>query len=148
MQHIASMINTPYKKTAVNAQENFNTLEKINIEKLGMVINGSIKAISVMNNITKNEVVGILGKIYVTTIDEVQKAVENLEDIEGIDVVRLTVGIEETIKAISGITNLGTGEITETFAKKKGATVEDIANRLHAKSKAACSSSTLCLLFA
>ena len=148
MQHIASMINTPYKQTAINAQEHFNTLEKINIEKLGMVINGSIKAVSVMNNITRSEVVGILEKIYVTTIDEVQKAVENLEDIEGIDVVRLTVGIEETIKAISGITNLGIGEITETFAKKKGATVEDIANRLHAKSKVACSSRTLCLLFA
>ena len=138
MQHYVSVISAPRKQPAINAQERPYSLERTNVEKLGMIVNGSITAVSVMNNITKNDVVRILEKIHVTTIGEVQKAVENIEGIEYFDVVRLAVGIEETIKAIAGITNLDTGEITETFAKKKGASVGDIVNRLHAKVKAAC----------
>lgn len=139
MRHIVSMISTPCKQTAIDAQGNFHTLDRIYIEKLGMTVNGSIKAVSVINSLTRTDVVGILEKIHVTTIGEVQEAVENLEGIENIDVVRLTVGIEETLKAISDITNLDIGEITEIITKKNGAPVEDIVNRLHAKSKAACS---------
>lgn len=135
MQHIVS------KKSSADALENLNTLKRIlSVEKLGMVVNGSIKAVSVMSNLTKTDVVGILEKIHVTTISEVQKAVENLEGIKGIDAIRLTVGIEETLRAISDTTNLDIGEITEIITDKNGAPVEDVVNRLHAKSKAACSS--------
>lgn len=142
MQRIVSMISTPCKQAPANPQENLNTLERMNAEKLGMIVNGSIKAVSVMNNITKSEVVEILEKIHVTAVGEVQQAVENLGGIEGIDVIRLAVGIEETIKSISDMTNLNAGEITEIFTKKDGAPVEDIVSRLHAKSKAVRSSRT------
>lgn len=142
MQRIVSMINTPCKQAPAKPQENLNVLERINVEKLGMIVNGSIKAVSVMNNITRNDVLGILGKIHVTTICGVQKAVENLEGIESVDVIRLAVGIEETIKSISDMTNLNAGEITEIFTKKDGAPVEDIVSKLYAKSKAVRSSRT------
>lgn len=138
MRHTVPMISTPCKH-AIDAQGNLHTLDRIYIEKLGMTVNGSIKAVSIINSLTKADVVGILEKIHVTTIGDVQKAVENLEGIEDIDVIRLTVGIEETLKAISDITNLDIGEITEIITKKNGAPVEDIVNRLHTKSKAACS---------
>lgn len=139
MRRSVSMNSAPCKLNAISAQKNLNALERIDIEKLGMIVNRSIKAVSAMNDLTNKEVIRVLEKIQVTTIGEVQKAVENIEGMEDIDAVRLAVGIEETIKAISGITNLDVGEITETFANKRGASVEDIVNRLHAKSKAACS---------
>lgn len=136
MQHIASMISSPRRQTAINAQERLNALERISIERIDRLISGSIKAISVMNNITRSDVSGILEKIHVATIGEVQKAVENLDGMEGVNVIRLTVGIEETLKAIAGATNLDVAEITEIFAMENGALAGDIASRLHAKSKA------------
>lgn len=142
MQRIVSMISAPCKQAPAKPQENLNTLERINVEILAKIVNGSIKAVSVMNSITKSEVVEILEKIHVTAVGEVQQAVENLEGIEGIDVIRLAVGIEETIKSISDMTNLNAGEITGIFTKKDGAPVEDIVSRLHAKSKAVRSSRT------
>lgn len=137
MPNTASMINAPRKQATINAHEYFKALEKVNIEKLCQIVHGSIKAISVMTNIKKNDVIRILGKVRVAALDEVQEAVEHLECTKDIDVVRLTVGIEETIKAIADTTHLDIDEITGILAKKNGASVEDIVNRLHAKSKVA-----------
>ena len=135
MQNIASMIRTPRKQVAINTQEYPGALEKINTEKLGRVVNGSIKAISIMNNMSKDEVVRILGKVHVAALNEVQEAVKNLDCAEDIDVIRLTVGIEETIKAIAETTHLDVDEITGIFARKNSASIEDIINRLHAESR-------------
>ena len=137
MQNIASMISAPREHAATDARAYFNVLEKMSVKKLGKIVNGSIKAISVITNIKKNDVIQILGKVHVAALNEVQEAVENLEGIEGIDTVKLTVGIEETIKAIADITHLDVDEVTGILAKNDGASVEDIVNRLHAKSRTA-----------
>ena len=107
----------------------------MDIEKLGMIVNESINAFSITTHLAQNEVVEILGRINVEVLDEVQAAVESLEGIEGIDTVRIAVAVEETIKAIAAITNLGADEISAILTERNGASVEDIVHRLHERSR-------------
>ena len=107
----------------------------MDIEKLGMIVNESIKAFSITTHLAQNEVVEILGKIDVEMLDEVQAAVDNLKGIDGIDTVRIAVAVEETIKAIAATTNLDTDEISAILTERNGASVEDIVRRLHEKSR-------------
>ena len=107
----------------------------MDIDRLGMIVNESIRAFSITTHLAQNEVVEILGKINIDVLDEVQAAVENLKGIEGVDTVRITVAVEETIKAIAATTNLDTDAISKILTERDGATVEDIVHRLHEKSQ-------------
>ena len=118
----------------MNAQKAL-VLGKMDIDRLGMIVNESIKAFSITTHLAQNEVVEILGKINIDVLDEVQAAVENLKGIEGVDTVRITVAVEETIKAIAATTNLDTDAISKILTERHGATVEDIVHRLHEKSQ-------------
>ena len=122
------------RRAALNAQKSL-VLGKMDIERLGMIVNESIKAFSITTHLAQNEVVEILGKINVGVLDEVQTAVENLKGIEGIDTIRIAVAVEETIKAIAATTNLDTNEISRILTERNGATVEDIVNRLYQQSR-------------
>jgi hypothetical protein len=68
-------------------------------------------------------------------LNEVQAAVENLKGIEGIDTVRITVAVEETIKAIAATTNLDTDTISKILTEENGSSVEDIVHRLHKRNQ-------------
>ena len=118
----------------MNAQKAL-VLGKMDIDRLGMIVNESIRAFSITTHLAQNEVVEILGKINIDVLDEVQAAVENLKGIEGVDTVRITVAVEETIKAIAATTNLDTDAISKILTERDGATVEDIVHRLHEKSQ-------------
>jgi hypothetical protein len=128
------MTSAANRRAAINAQKAL-VLGKMDIERLGMIVNESIKAFSITTHLAQNEVVEILGKIDVEVLDEVQATVESLKGIEGIDTVRITVAVEETIKAIAATTNLNTDEISEILTERNGATVEDIVHRLYEKSR-------------
>jgi urease accessory protein UreF len=135
MQNTTHFTSSQNRRAVINAQKAL-ILGKMDIEKLGMIVNESIKAFSITTHIAQNEVVDILGKIHVEMLDGVQAAVENLKGIEGIDTVRITVAVEETIKAIAATTNLDTDAISKILTEGNGATVEDIVQRLHEKSRA------------
>jgi len=134
MRNITPLTSAPNRRTAINGQEAI-ALGKMDIEKLGMIVNESIKAFSITTHLAQNEVVEILGKIDVEMLDEVQAAVDNLKGIDGIDTVRIAVAVEETIKAIAATTNLDTDEISAILTERNGASVEDIVRRLHEKSR-------------
>jgi hypothetical protein len=134
VQNFTHFTSSQNRRAAINAQKAL-ALGKMDIERLGMIVNESIKAFSITTHLAQNEVVEILGKINVEVLDEVQAAVDNLKNIEGIDTIRIAVAIEETIKAIAATTNLGTDEISKILTARIGATVEDIVHRLHEKSR-------------
>jgi hypothetical protein len=134
VQNFTHFTSSQNRRVAVNAQK-APVLEKMDVEKLGMIVNESIKAFSITTHLAQNEVVEILGKIDVEVLNEVQAAVENLKGIEGIDTVRIAVAVEETIKAIAATTNLDTEEISKILTARHGATVEDIVHRLYEKSR-------------
>lgn len=135
MRNVAHFTSSQNRRAAINAQKAL-VLGKMDIDRLGMIVNESIQAFSITTHLAQNEVVEILGKINVGMLDEVQAAVDNLKGIEGIDTVRIAVAIEETMKAISATTNLGTDEISDILTEKNWATVEDIVSRLYEKSRA------------
>ncbi len=136
MRNFTLMTNAANRRAAIYTQKAL-ILGKLDIDRLCMIVNESIKAFSITTHLAQNEVIGILGKIKVGVLDEVQAAVENLQDIEGIDKVGIAVAIEETFKAIMANTNLDAGKISEILTEKSGATVGDIVHRLHEKSSVA-----------
>lgn len=134
MRNVTHFTSAQNRRASINAQK-AQVLGKMDIERLGMIVNESISAFSITTHLAQNEVVEILGKINVGMLDEVQAAVENLKGIEGVDKVRIAVAVEETIKAIAATTNLDTDEISRILTEIKGATVEDIVHRLHEQSR-------------
>jgi len=124
------------RRAAINAHNPLRVGKK-EIEMLGRIVTESIRAFSVTTHLAQNKVVDILGKINVDTLDDVQAAVENLIDVEGIDTIRIAVAVEETIKAIAAMTNLGAKEISKILTENVGASVEDIVLRLHEESRMA-----------
>jgi hypothetical protein len=134
MRNISYSTSSQNRREVINAQKAL-ILGKMDIEKLGMIVNESIKAFSITTHLAQSEVVEILGKINVGMLDEVQAAVESLKGIESVDTVRITVAVEETIKAIAATTNLDTDAISRILTEGNGNSVEDIVNRLHEKSK-------------
>ena len=134
MQNISHFTSSQNRRAVINAQKAV-ILGKMDIEKLGMIVNESIKAFSITTHLAQNEVVEILGKIHVEMLNEVQAAVENLKGIEGIDTVRITVAVEETIKAIAATTNLDTDTISKILTEENGSSVEDIVHRLHKRNQ-------------
>jgi len=135
MHNFSHFTSSQNRRAAINAQKAL-VLGKMDIEKLGMIVNESIKAFSITTHLAQNEVVEILGKINVEVLDEVQAVVEKLKGIEGIDTVRIAVAVEETIKAIAATTSLDTDAISKILTERIGATVDDIVHRLHEKSQA------------
>jgi stage V sporulation protein SpoVS len=103
----------------------------VEIERLGAIVNESIKAFAITTHLAQDRIVDLLGEINVNVLDEVQAAVENLRGVEGVDPVGIAVALEETIKAISLITHLDTNEITKIITGGNGLSVEDIVRKLH-----------------
>ncbi len=134
MRNFTHFTSSQNRRAAINVQKAL-VLGKTDIERLGMIVNESIKSFSITTHLAQNEVVEILGKINVEALDEVQAAVENLKGIEGIDTVRIVVAVEETIKAIAATTNLDTDEILKILTARNGTTVENIVYRLHEMSR-------------
>jgi hypothetical protein len=60
---------------------------------------------------------------------------EVLHIIEEVDVVQLKQATQEAIKKISNATDLDTANITAIFMANKGASIDDIVNRLHEQSR-------------
>jgi restriction endonuclease len=121
-------------RRAVIAAKKPVTHRKIDLETLEMIVKELIKAFSVTTRLAQHSVVDILGKIKVDVLDEVQAKVENLQGLEDIDTVRVVVAVEETLKAIAATTSLDTDVISQILTEIKGASVENIALRLHLKS--------------
>ena len=136
MRNFIHFTDSQNRRAAINAQKNSAPCIS-DIEKLGLIVNETIMAFSIATHLAQHEVVDILGKICVETLDEVQTAVENLKGIEGIDTVRIAVAVEETIKAIAATTNLCTDEISKILTESHEATVEIIVHRLYEKSQIA-----------
>lgn len=114
-----------------------NPSERVDMQKLGTVVENAVRSISAKTSLAENEVLDILEKVRVTMVGELRRAVEILEArgmIQAVDESRLSAAIEEAIEEISNATDLNTDEITEVFTKEEGASLEHIVFRLRARS--------------
>ena len=75
------------------------------------------------------EAVESVGKLTRLSVQEV------LHIIEEVDVAQLKTATQEAIKKISNATDLDTANITAIFMANRGASIDDIVNRLHAQSR-------------
>jgi len=76
------------------------------------------------------EAVESVGKLTRLSVQEV------LHIIEEVDVAQLKTATQEAIKKISNATDLDTANITAIFMANRGASIDDIVNRLHEQSRA------------
>ena len=97
--------------------------DKDDIKKLNMIVAKSFEAIANATGLSEKEVLRAIKDTDVEMLGDVLK--------DGVNVDALKEGIQEAIKKISLATALETGQITEIFAAKKDANLDDIVMRLH-----------------
>lgn len=112
-------------------------MARIDVEKLVRVVNEAVAAVAVSANLPASEVLDILENIHVEMVGELETTLMSMgEKRKGkVDTAKLSRAIEKAIASISWATDLDTDEITTIFSKKPGASVEDVAHRLHEKSR-------------
>jgi hypothetical protein len=112
--------------------------EKMDIEKLEKFVNETVSTMASSANIQPSEALNILENIQVEMMGELRSAVKALgsenEVVSRVDPAKLSWEIEKAIGAISNATDLNTDEITTIFSNKPGASLADVAYRLHAQS--------------
>ncbi len=112
--------------------------EKMDIEKLEKFVNETVSTMASSANIQPSEALDILENIQVEMIGELRSAVKALgsenEVVSRVDPAKLSWEIEKAIGAISNATDLNTDEITTIFSNKPGASLADVAYRLHVQS--------------
>ena len=90
--------------------------------------------------VADQEIVKKLGKLVEESFESVAKLTklsvhEVLHIIEEVDVTQLKQATYEAIKKISNATDLHSAQITAIFLANKDASIDDIVNRLHEKSR-------------
>jgi DNA-binding protein YbaB len=90
--------------------------------------------------IADQEIVKKFGKLVEEAFESVAKLTklpvqEVLHIIEEVDVTQLRHAIYEALKKISNATDLNTAQITAIILANRGASMDDIVNRLHEQSK-------------
>lgn len=112
--------------------------EKMDIEKLEKFVNETVSTMASSTNIQPDEALDILENIQVEMVGELRSAVTALGSenkvVSRVDPAKLSWEIERAIEAISNATDLNTDEITTIFSNKPGASLADVAYRLHAQS--------------
>ena len=114
--------------------------EKIHIEKLEIFVNETVSKMAASTSLQPSEALTILESIHVEMVGELKSAVEALQDDVHNEPVRcvgpatLSLEIEKAIEAISKATDLDTDEITTIFSSNPGASLAEIAYRLHVQS--------------
>lgn len=112
-------------------------MAKVDVEKLVRVVNEAVAAIALSTSLPTQEVLEILESIHVEMVSELKPKLMTLEPKPGrvVDAAKLSHAIEKAIAAISWATDLHTDEITTIFSEQPGASVEDVASRLHEQSR-------------
>ena len=111
--------------------------ERIDVQKLGEVVEDAILLISAKTGLDEEHVLDILEKVRVPMVGELKNTLEILEArgmIQPLDKDRMCAAIKSAISSIAHATDLSTAEITEVFCKQDGASLEHIIFRLRARS--------------
>jgi hypothetical protein len=105
----------PYKshQTHLSPAE-VEAAEQVDIKKLGKVVTEAFESVAKVSKLP------------------VQEVLCNIEEIDGAELKQAT---QEAIKKISNATDLDTADITAIFMANRGASIDDIVNRLHEQSK-------------
>jgi hypothetical protein len=88
--------------------------EQEDIKRLGKVVDGAFESVGKLTNLSVHEVLHI---------------------IEEVNVAQLKKAVQEAIKKIADSTDLDGVQIIAIFMANRGASIDDIVNRLHQQSK-------------
>ena len=111
--------------------------ERMDMEKLAMVVNDGITSISGKTGLPENEVLDLLEKVRVEMVGDLKKAIIALEErgaIPNLDPGLLGMALEEAIGAIVEATDLNTNEVTEVLTTQEGASFDRIVFHLRSRS--------------
>lgn len=133
------MPSTSFVRTQFHASPDvLAEMERVDVEKLGNIVQGAVSSISYQTGMTENEVMSTLGKLRIEMVGQLKGVLDNLVangELSYPDTSKLSRILEGAIRSIADATDLDTDEITEILSKEPWTSIGTVIGPLRMRSR-------------
>jgi uncharacterized protein YidB (DUF937 family) len=133
------MPSTSFARTQFHASpEVLAEMERVDMEKLGNIVQGAVSSVSYQTGMTENEVMSLVCKLRVEMVGEIKGVLDNLAargELSYPDTAKLGRILEGAIRSIADATDLDTAEITEILSREPWTSVDIVVKPLRIRSR-------------